>query len=174
MSEHQFPKTQAHLNQLIADLSQLQVNVQQVHWYMRGPEFFKLHPKMDDFNEEFAEQLDEVAERLIALGGKPFATTHEFIEHTKLPDKVIEFGEFPLPELMKHLDHDFRYLRDQYQLGIEITDDEQDLPTQDMLNGFKAEMDKLIWMVSAYLDKGPTDEDKKIGFKSPDGPPVPE
>ncbi len=40
MTEIQFPKTQAHLNQLIADLSQIQVNVQQTHWYMRGPEFF--------------------------------------------------------------------------------------------------------------------------------------
>lgn len=159
MTMDQFPKTQTHLNQLIADLSQLQVNVQQVHWYMRGPEFFKLHPKMDEFNEEFAEQLDEVAERLIALGGKPFATTHEFIDHTNLPDEVIDWGEFPLPELMKHLDHDFRYIRDQYQQGIEITDEEQDLPTQDMLSGFKAEMDKLIWMVSAFLDKGPTEDE---------------
>ncbi|WP_412988365.1 Dps family protein [Pediococcus siamensis] len=159
MRSDQFVKTQAQLNQLIADLSQMQVNVQQVHWYMRGPEFFKLHPKMDEFNEIFAAQLDEVAERLIALGGKPYATTHEFIAHTNLPDEEISWGEFPLPELMKHLDHDFRYLRDQYQRGIEITDEEQDLPTQDILNGFKAEMDKLIWMVSAFLDKGPLDED---------------
>ncbi|KIS04289.1 Dps family protein [Paucilactobacillus wasatchensis] len=158
MSEIQFPQTQAHLNQLIADLSQIQVNVQQVHWYMRGPEFFKLHPKMDEFNDQFAEQLDEVAERLIALGGKPYATTHEFIEHTKLPDEIVEWGQYKLPDFMQNLDYQFKYLRDQYQLGIEITDGEQDFPTQDMLNGFKAEMDKLIWMVSAFLDKSPLDQ----------------
>ncbi len=120
--------------------------------------FFKLHPKMDEFNAEFAEQLDEVAERLIALGGKPYATTHEFIEHTKLPDEIIDWGQYKLPELMQNLDYQFKYLRDQYQMGIEITDAEKDLPTQDMLNGFKAEMDKLIWMISAFLDKGPIDQ----------------
>ncbi|WP_137597857.1 Dps family protein [Paucilactobacillus kaifaensis] len=158
MSEYQFPKTQAHLNQLIADLSQLQVNVQQVHWYMRGPEFFKLHPKMDEFNDQFANQLDEIAERLIALGGSPYATTHEFIAHTHLPDEKVEWGQYNLPEFMQQLDYHFKYIRDQYQQGIEVTDEEQDLPTQDMFNGFKAEMDKLIWMVSAFLGKGPTEK----------------
>ena len=89
MSEHkaQFPKTMEQLNQLIADISQLETNIQQTHWYMRGSEFFRLHPQMDEYNEELGEQLDEIAERLIALGGSPYATTHEFIDHTGLPDE---------------------------------------------------------------------------------------
>ena len=45
MSEHkaQFPKTMEQLNQLIADISQLETNIQQTHWYMRGSEFFRLN-----------------------------------------------------------------------------------------------------------------------------------
>lgn len=31
MSKTQFPKTQAQLNQLVADLMQLQTNIQQIH-----------------------------------------------------------------------------------------------------------------------------------------------
>lgn len=39
---------------------------------------------MDDYADELAEQLDEIAERLIAIGGDPISTTHEFIATTKL------------------------------------------------------------------------------------------
>ncbi|KRM11872.1 Dps family protein [Paucilactobacillus suebicus] len=155
MAEAKYPKTMAQLNQLIADISQLQTNVQQTHWYMRGSEFFRLHPQMDDYNEELDEHLDEIAERLIALGGSPYSTTHEFIEHTGLPDEKVTWNQHTLPEYMQRLDDQFKYLANQYQIGMEASDEEKDFPTQDMLNGFKETIDKYIWMISAYLGKGP-------------------
>lgn len=153
----QYPKTQEQLNQLIADLSQLHTNIQQTHWYLRGSNFFKLHPLMDDYNDTLDEQLDAVAERLIAIGGIPIATTHEFIDTTGLPDEKISFGQLTQEQLMDRLDTQLKYLRDQYQRGIEITDDEKDFSTQDMLIENHTEIEKLIWMVSAYLGKGPQD-----------------
>ncbi|GBG95873.1 DNA-binding ferritin-like protein [Ligilactobacillus salitolerans] len=155
--KYDYPKTREQLNQLVADLSQIQTSVHQVHWYMRGKQFFNLHPQMDEFNEDFADELDQVAERLIALNGAPYATTHEFIEHTGLPDDKITFGQYTLPELMQRLVTQFRYVRDQFQKAIEVTDEENDQPTQDMINGFKSDLDKKIWMLSAYLDQGPFD-----------------
>ena len=44
-----YEKTKAVLNQLVADLSQLAMVVHQTHWYMRGTNFLKLHPLMDDW-----------------------------------------------------------------------------------------------------------------------------
>ncbi len=61
-------------------------------------------------------------------------------------------------DFMQRLVDQFKYLRDQYQKGIEITDEEKDFPTQDMLNGFKEDIDKNIWMINAYLGKGPYDD----------------
>lgn len=143
------------LNQLLADLTQLQTNLQQTHWYMRGPEFFHLHPLMDDYKAQLAEQLDTLAERLIALGGSPLATTHEFSEQTNLPDKKINWGEFDLPELMDRLLKQFKYLKNQYQIAIKLTDQAQDFPTQDILNGYQSDLDKIIWMISAFLNQDP-------------------
>lgn len=150
-----FTQTKQQLNQLIADLSQLQVNIQQTHWFVRGPQFFKIHPLMDDYNDALAAQLDEVAERLIAIGGTPYATTHEFIEHTGLPDEKITWNQYSMVELMTRLNDQFKYLNTQYQKGIEITDTEKDFSTQDMLIAAHTEIDKYIWMISAYLGKGP-------------------
>ena len=154
-AKYDYPKTRAQLNQLIADLTQLHTNLHQIHWYMRGSEFFRLHPLMDEYMDQANDQLDQVSERLIALNGAPYATTHEFLEHTGLPDEKIDFGQFSLAELMQRLVEQYRYLRDQYQKGIEVCDVEKDLPTQDMLNGFKTEVDKNIWMLNAYLNQGP-------------------
>lgn len=153
----QYKKTKAQLNQLIADLSQLQVNIQQIHWYMRGSQFFKLHPLMDDYNDALADQLDEIAERLIAIGGAPLSTTHEFIENTGLPDEKVTWDQYSLKQYMERLDTQFKYLSDQYQKGIEITDEEKDFSTQDLLIECHTLIDKYIWMISAYLGRGAQD-----------------
>ncbi len=153
--KYDYPKTRAQLNQLVADLTQIQTNIHQIHWYMRGKQFFTLHPKMDEYIATFSDELDLVGERLIALNGAPFATTHEFIEHTGLPDEHIDFDQFTIPELMQRLVAQFRYLRDQFQKAIDITGAENDQPTQDMINGFKTDIDKNIWMLNAYLGQAP-------------------
>ncbi|MTV82325.1 Dps family protein [Secundilactobacillus folii] len=151
----QYPKTNEQLNQLIADLSQLHTNIQQTHWYLRGSNFFKLHPLMDDYNEIFDKQLDAIAERLISIGGSPISTTHEFIETTGLPDEKVRFDQLTQDQYMDRLATQLKYLRDQYQKGIEMTDEERDFSTQDMLIEHHTEVEKLIWMVSAYLGEGP-------------------
>ncbi|GEL14007.1 DNA-binding protein Dps [Lapidilactobacillus concavus DSM 17758] len=150
-NDYQYPQTKDQLNQLVADISQLTVNIHQIHWYMRGREFFRLHPLMDDYMDQLNEQLDEIAERLIAIGGSPYSTTQEFIDHTGLSEEPGEFGKYSLNEYMQRLTDQFKYLRDQYQKGMEISDSEKDWPTQDMLNGFKAAVDKNIWTLNAFL-----------------------
>ena len=95
-------KTKNVLNQLVADLSQFSTVIHQVHWYMRGPEFLTLHPLMDEYMDEINAQLDEVAERLITLGGAPYSTLKEFAENTGIKDEVgsydlIRFLFFLLP-----------------------------------------------------------------------------
>jgi len=82
-----YTQTKEVLNQLVADLSQLSMVVHQTHWYMRGTNFLKLHPLMDDWQEDLDAQLDVISERLIALDGSPYSTLTEMAEHTKIPDE---------------------------------------------------------------------------------------
>ena len=69
-----YQKTKEVLNQLVADLSQMAMVIHQTHWYMRGTNFLKLHPLMDEFMDEINAQLDVISERLITLDGEPFST----------------------------------------------------------------------------------------------------
>ena len=86
-------KTKAVLNQSVADLSKAAALVHQVHWYLRGPGFMKLHPKMDELMDSINDYLDVIAERLITLGGSPYSTLKEFSEHTKIEEKVGSYEE---------------------------------------------------------------------------------
>lgn len=105
-----YTKTKAVLNQLVADLSQMSMIIHQTHWYMRGPNFLKLHPLMDEFMEEIDSQLDVISERLIALDGSPYSTLKEMAENTKIQDWPGEWDK-TTPERLAHLVDGYRYLK---------------------------------------------------------------
>ena len=88
-----YQKTKEVLNQLVADLSQMAMVIHQTHWYMRGTNFLKLHPLMDEFMDEINAQLDVISERLITLDGEPFSTLSEMADHTGIKDEKGSFGK---------------------------------------------------------------------------------
>lgn len=149
-----FEQTKEVLNQLVADLSQFSVVIHQTHWYMRGPEFLTLHPKMDEFMDQINDQLDVVSERLITLDGAPYSTLQEFADHTGIEDEIGTY-ERTIPERMEKLVEGYRYLADLYQKGIEVSGEEGDDSTQDIFIANKTDIEKNIWMLQAKLGKAP-------------------
>ncbi|WP_163652301.1 DNA starvation/stationary phase protection protein [Listeria sp. PSOL-1] len=149
--------TKQFLNHQVANLNVFTVKIHQIHWYMRGKNFFTLHEKMDDLYSEFGEQMDEVAERLIAIGGAPFSTLKEFLENASVEEAPYTKKK-TMEELIEMLVGTLKLLRDEYQQGIELTDKEGDDVTNDMLIAFKNSIDKHIWMYQAFLNKAPLED----------------
>ena len=77
------------MNQAVADLYVAHIALHQVHWYMRGRGFLVWHPKMDEYMESLDATLDEVSERLITLGGAPYASMVEFLEHSNIQEEKV-------------------------------------------------------------------------------------
>ena len=84
-------KTKEVLNQAVADLYVAHIALHQVHWYMRGRGFLVWHPKMDEYMDSLDGYLDEISERLITLGGKPYSTLTEFLQHSEIEEEEGEF-----------------------------------------------------------------------------------
>ena len=57
------------LNQRLADAIDLQLQMKQAHWNVKGPDFFQLHILFDQLAGEVFPFIDLVAERITALGG---------------------------------------------------------------------------------------------------------
>lgn len=147
-------KTKAVLNQAVADLSQFAVVIHQAHWYMRGKGFLTMHPRMDDYMDEINDHLDVVAERLIIIGGSPYSTLKEFADNTKIADEIGTYSK-TMEERIAILLKGYRYLKDLCAEAIAVTDEENDHVTQDIFIGFKADVEKTIWMLEAELGNEP-------------------
>lgn len=149
-----YEKTKEILNQLVADLSQAVVVIHQAHWYMRGTSFMRLHPLMDDYMDQLNGDLDEISERLITLDGAPYSTMEEFIEHTGIKSEKGSYAK-DMNDHLAHVVEIFRYIADKYQEGIEVSAEEGDDVTNDILIGAKTIVEKNIWMLQATQGKAP-------------------
>ena len=147
-------KTKAILNQSVADLSKAAALVNQVHWYLRGPGFMKLHPKMDELMADLNNHLDELSERLITIGGSPVSTLKEFDELSKIEMQVATWDK-TIEERFNEVVKAYKYLSGLFEEGIEVTDEEGDAVTNDMFTSAKGAIEKTVWMLESELGVAP-------------------
>ncbi|MGB3160660.1 MAG: DNA starvation/stationary phase protection protein [Carnobacterium sp.] len=147
-------EVQIALNNLVAAHRVLTSKLYQYHFYVQGTHFFTLHEKFEELYNETTEKFDELAERLLAIGGKPYSTLQEFLDHSSIKEK-------PYTEKITDMDmvtsvvSDLRIMRDELARAIVLTGEAGDDVTQDMLIGYKTDVDKHIWMLQAFLGKDP-------------------
>ena len=146
-------KTKEVLNQAVADLYVAHIALHQVHWYMRGRGFQVWHPKMDEYMDSLDAYLDEISERLITLGGKPYSTLTEFLQHSEIEEEEGEFRN--VEESLERVLEIYRYLITLFQRALDVTDEEGDDVTNDIFVGAKADLEKTVWMLAAELGQAP-------------------
>src|SRR5699024_3112318 len=149
-----YSKTKEVLNQLVADLYTMRVIVHQTHWYMRDKGFLYYHHLLDEFIDDINDQVDEIAERLVTLDGKPYSTLQNFHEHTKLEEIEGTF-DYTIKEQLTRLVENYKKIADTLEKGAQISDEEGDLVSQDILLDTKGAVDKRIWMIQGDLGSAP-------------------
>src|SRR5689334_11815596 len=73
------------LNQILADTMALRDLYKKSHWQVSGPTFYQLHLLFDKHFTEQVELVDELAERIMLLGGISVAMAHDVAETTSIP-----------------------------------------------------------------------------------------
>ena len=81
MKNHQ---TIQNLEKLLADSYALALKTQNYHWNVVGENFKPLHELFGAQYEEIADAIDEIAERIRALGSKVEGTFENFIKLSKI------------------------------------------------------------------------------------------
>jgi len=119
-----------------------------LHWNLKGTQFFTLHAKLEELYEEAGDILDEVAERILALGGNPVSNMKEALEMATI--KELGDGPKSADETIRALISDTDYwIKDSKEIA-ELADKEGDSVTNDMFNGYTKAYQKLAWMLKAY------------------------
>lgn len=137
------------LQQVLHDGVDLYNATRQAHWNVKGPHFYSLHTLLEGFYEDLQTSTDDLAERIVQLGGIASGTTQEIASGTKLP---------PYPtDLLAGMDH-VTQLADRYSAvakslreGIDQTDEAGDADTADLLTEQSRAIDKKLWMLEAFL-----------------------
>lgn len=136
------------LNKQVADWTVLYMKLHNFHWYVKGPNFFTLHTKFEEMYNEAALHIDELAERILTLGGSPIATLQEALNASQI--KEASGGE-SADEMVQELVQDLDKVLSGLQEGMKAAEDAGDEATGDMLLAIHASVEKHQWMLKAYL-----------------------
>ncbi len=136
------------LRQVVADSYCLLGQTHMCHWNVRGPSFFALHNAFEEQYTELFEAIDEIAERIRALGayapgGLGNLASMSGVEELK-EDADASAMVRHLTELNRRLVKTLTETRDK---ADEADDDE----TEDLMIGRIRVHEKTIWMLESYL-----------------------
>lgn len=137
------------LNVSLADAIHLGMQAKQAHWNVKGPNFIALHELFDKVAEAATDFVDDLAERITALGGVAEGTPAAVNGRTTLP--VYPLTIVTGNDHLKHLVKGLATFGAAVRKNIDITADLKDAGTADLFTGISRDVDKLLWFVEAHL-----------------------
>lgn len=135
------------LNKLVANLTVFYTKLHSFHWLVTGNGFYTLHEVFEGYYDKAAEDLDEVAERLLIIGGKPVSTLKGALELSEIKEAS---EKETASEMVEILLADFQTLMENLKRIMEAADEVEDHGTVSLAEGIKTEYEKNIWMLKAY------------------------
>ena len=159
------------LNQILADTMTLRDLYKKSHWQVCGPTFYQLHLLFDKHYQEQVELVDELAERIMTLGGISVAMPHDVIELTQIPrpPKGREEPPVQISRLLEAHEVVLKQTRQAARKASEVGDDgTNDLLVSDVLRTNEMQ----VWFLAEHLVDAPLVHADESGAQ-PSGQPAP-
>jgi starvation-inducible DNA-binding protein len=139
------------MNQRLATAVDLQMQMKQAHWNVKGPNFIGLHELFDKVAEGIESYVDLIAERIVQLGGIAEGTVRISASRTHL-------SEYPLQIAggMAHVEAVVRALStfgEEVRTTIEEANAFDDAGTADLFTEISRGIDKWVWFVEAHTQE---------------------
>ena len=136
------------LNVLLANFQQYYQNLRGIHWNIRGKRFFDLHVKFEELYNDANIKVDEIAERILTLGGVPMHTYEDYQQNAKVRvGKNITKDEEAIRLIVDSLSQLLKIERN----ILDVAGDANDEGTNSMMSDFISEQEKTVWMMKAWL-----------------------
>ena len=146
---HENSKKIAHgVSTLLADTYTLYLMTQNFHWNVTGPNFRQLHAMFEDHYVELAEAVDEIAERVRALGFKAPGTYKEFMKLTSIQEAN---SDLDATQMIKMLMEGHEIISRKSKEVIEVASNFQDEATIDLISSRMKAHEKTAWMLNSFL-----------------------
>ena len=136
------------MNQRLASAVDLQLQMKQAHWNVKGPSFIGLHELFDKVAEAVEGYVDQIAERIVQLGGVAEGTVRMAAARSRL----IEYS----PEISEGLAHvesvacALSTFGQEARSTINEAEELDDADTADLFTEISRGIDKWLWFVEAH------------------------
>ncbi len=136
------------MNQKLATAIDLQMQMKQAHWNVKGPSFIALHELFDKAYEEVEGYVDTIAERIVQFGGIAHGTVRSSAASTELADypATISDGLAHVEAVARALSTFGSEVRNMISEANEL----EDAGTADLFTEISRGIDKLLWFVEAH------------------------
>jgi starvation-inducible DNA-binding protein len=135
------------LQNLLADFQIYYTNLRGFHWEIKGRGFFILHEKFESMYDDTATKVDEIAERILTLGGTPENKYSGYLKVARIPEVS---GVTSSHEAVDNILNTYKHFIAEERKLIDLANEANDAVTADMLTGYLKEQEKMIWMLVAF------------------------
>ena len=132
----------------MADTYTIYLKTHNFHWNVTGPQFNTLHQMFEEQYTELAEAIDEIAERIRALGVQAPGSYAQFSELTSIEE---ETGTPSAEEMIKQLVTDLETVIRTARQVLPIADEANDEPSADLLTQRMQIHEKTAWMLRSMV-----------------------
>ena len=136
------------LSKLLADSYSLYLKTHNYHWNVEGPLFNTLHLMFEEHYTELAAAVDEIAERIRALGVKAPGSYTAFGKLTSIDEA---FGNETAEEMIRQLVIGQETVSRTAREAIKAAEAASDAPTADLLTQRMQIHEKNAWMLRSML-----------------------
>jgi starvation-inducible DNA-binding protein len=138
------------LNQLLADYMMFYQNTRGLHWNIKGEKFFELHLKFEELYTNLLLKVDEIAERILTLGGTPLHTFDDYQKTTQIKSiKNISDGNTGITNVLDS----FKTIIIKQRFLLNLAAETDDEGTNALMSDYIREQEKLVWMYSSFLNR---------------------
>ena len=136
------------LNERLRDSIKLGLCAKQAHWNVKGVKFIALHKLFDEVYAESQEWVDEIAERVTALGGLADGSVAA-LNKSQIPDHPVNKVDWKTH--VSALADELAAYGKQIRQDIDTTAGWGDADTADLCTEISRDVDKYLWFVEAHV-----------------------
>ena len=137
------------LNELVSDLNVFYRKLQNYHWNIQGNDFFVIHSKLEEYYDEVNEQIDEVAEHILILGGQPLGTMKDYMENTSIVEA--ENKKIKSDAIFHNIVNDLGMLLKKVTEIKEEADAQKQYATSSLMDKYIEDYSKKTWMLKQSM-----------------------
>lgn len=136
------------LNDLLINYQIYYQNLRGFHWNVQGDLFFELHEKFEELYNNAQEAIDEIAERILTLGGVPYHTYSDYVEFSKIKEeRDVRDGKKCVQITLENL-HTLLNLEKEVLTNAKSFEDEG---TAELVRDYIKDHEKVMWMLKSFL-----------------------